>query len=109
MAEKNKYKPKWRRVVRVAFRIYAGFCTLLVTAYIVLILGAYCLSMRPTPTPGEMQFAMSYGNYMLKEHPKRADHFAGLGVAMAKYAKEVSVAEGSPQIGGRGGQSGIGS
>lgn len=89
----NTPRPTWRRLLRLAFRVYAGLCTLVITVYILLIVGICCFTQGPATRPEEMRFMMSYGTYMAKEYPERADFFGSLGGMLEIYATSVSVSK----------------
>ena len=74
----------------LALKIYAGLCTLLVTVYLVLI---FWDSSRPqsSPVTNETSVLSSYGEYVVKEYPKRADLFQRLALVLGMYAKGASV------------------
>jgi hypothetical protein len=85
-------KPKWKRGLSVTVKIYAGFCTLLVTAYFALLLWDNYFNQRDRLfRVGEIRFMADYGMYMAQEHPKRGDLFASMAMTLGMYAKETNV------------------
>jgi len=87
MLNEAKSKPKWKRALWLVLKIYTGLCTLLVTAYLILVLWSVFF---PAPSPSSKTWAMaSYAEYVAKEYPKRADYFFRLAMALGLYSKEV--------------------
>lgn len=83
-------KPKWRRALWLALRIYAGFCTLIFTVY--LAFAVWCGFFAETP-PGsdENTLAASFGRYMASEYPKREDAFMDVAEILGLRCKAVPV------------------
>lgn len=79
-----------RRALRRAFRIYIGLCTLLVTVYLILFLWSI-LSGKASSGNGETMILASYGEYVAKEYPKRADYFSRLAGTLNVHCRKVSV------------------
>lgn len=73
-----------------ALKTYAAFCTLLITAYLLLILWSIWF---PTPAAenSEASLKFSYDQYLAKESPKREDYFCNLAVALAMRTKQTPV------------------
>ncbi len=83
-------EPKWKRALWLALKIYAGFCTIIVTAYLALLVWVNLASQSP-PGSEEIILKSEYGNYMATEYPRRGDNFSGLAVALGSRAKAVPV------------------
>lgn len=84
---------KWKRALRLAWKIYAGFCTFLITAYLALCLWGIFFPSQFT-TDGyntEASFNFSYKQYMAKEFPRRETYFQGLTSALAMYGRQGSI------------------
>jgi len=86
----NESKPKWKRTLLLAFRIYAGFCTLLLTAYFALAIWSSFLA-QTLPGSEEITLKSAYGSYMANEYPKRGDGFNALAGALGWRSKAVAV------------------
>ncbi|PYJ87528.1 MAG: hypothetical protein DME22_01205 [Verrucomicrobia bacterium] len=84
-----KRNPKWKRALWLTLKIYAGLCTLLVTAYLTLVV--WSTFFPESPVIGETMVMASYGEYVAKEYPKRGDYFERLATALSMYSKEASV------------------
>src|SRR5215471_15406338 len=69
-------KPKWKRALLFALKVYVCFCTVIVTAYLALLIW-FCSWQRSTEIQ-ESTLLSVYGRYMAKEYPARAEDFAGL-------------------------------
>jgi hypothetical protein len=89
MATEVTSKLKWRRAIWLAFRIYAGLCTLLVSAYLALVL--WSTFFPRSSASSEIMLMTSYGAYLAKESPKRADYFCRLAIDLGTYSRETSV------------------
>jgi hypothetical protein len=74
----------------LALRIYAGVCTLLVTAYLALALWSAFFA-KSSPVMNETSVMSSYGEYVAKEYPKRGDYFWRLAMVLGVYSKATSV------------------
>ena len=85
-----KTDPRWRRALRRAVRIYIGLCTLLVTAYLILLLWSILFG-KASSGNGETLILASYGEYVAKEYPKRGDYFSRLAGTLNLHCKEVSL------------------
>jgi hypothetical protein len=86
-----KSKPKWKRALWLALKIYAGLCTLLITAYLFLVVWT-ASSPKSSSGNGETMIMASYGAYAAREHPKRADYFSRLAATLSMHCKEAPVA-----------------
>src|SRR5262245_14478243 len=83
--------PKWKRALWLVLGIYAGLCTLLVTAYLVFILWTICFKTQSQGVSITYDFMASLGEYMAREHPKRGDRFVNVAVCLGGYSKYASV------------------
>jgi hypothetical protein len=90
MTTETKPYPKWKRASWLALRIYAGVCTLLVTAYLALVLWSTSF-FKPSPVFRETEIMALYGQYVANESPKRGEHFWRLAMTLGQYSKEASV------------------
>jgi hypothetical protein len=89
MTTEAKSNPKWKRALWLALKIYAGLCTLLVTLYLALVL--WRTFFPQSPISSKTIVTASFGDYVAKESPKRADHFCRLAIALGTYCKEGAV------------------
>jgi hypothetical protein len=83
-------KPKWKRGLSLALKIYAGLCTLLVTVYLGLAIWGNS-SGGPPPGAEELSLTASYGRYMASEYPQRGDYFVSLAGTLGMRASAVPV------------------
>ena|SRR2546426_4742789 len=90
MTTEAKTNPKWKRVLSLTLKIYAGLCTLLITAYLALVLWSILFE-KPSPVIGEANVMTAYGAYVANESPKRGEHFWRLAMTLGVYSKEASV------------------
>jgi len=74
-------KPKWKRALSFVFKIYAGFCTAILTAYLALVVWSNFAAQSP-PGSDEITLLSAYGKYMSSEYPKRGDNFFGVAQAL---------------------------
>jgi hypothetical protein len=92
MTTEAKSNRKWKAGLSLAFRIYAGLCTLLVTAYLALVLWSiFFVKLSPIPVNGEANLLASYGAYVANESLKREGHLWRLAIALGIYSNEASV------------------
>ncbi len=84
----DRSSPKWKRVLRAVFLVYAGLCTLLVTAYIGLILWG---NIAPATPQSKAWLEARYAQYLAKEQPKRGDYFCSLAGMLGQYSEEAPV------------------
>jgi hypothetical protein len=83
-------KPKWKRALSLALRIYAGFCTLLLTAYFALLAWSNFVGEAPRGSE-EITLVATYGRYMADEYPKRGDAFLTVATSLGWRSKAVPV------------------
>src|SRR5205823_1044299 len=81
---------KWKRGLMLALKLYAGICTLLLTAYFAFAVWSSFLSESP-PGSEEITLAASYGRYMADEYPKRGDEFMQVASNLGWRSKAVPV------------------
>jgi hypothetical protein len=86
MTTEAKSNSKWKRALRLVLNIYAGLCTLLVTAYLAVVLWSIFI-LQPSPVISETNFMASYGAYVANESPNRAEHFWRLATALGMYSE----------------------
>jgi hypothetical protein len=89
-------KPRWKHAFWLAFKIYAGFCTLIVTACLALIVwdnfGAQSPPRSESPFGSEEITLMSaYGKYMASEYPRRGDYFNRMAQTLGWRSAAVPV------------------
>lgn len=85
-----EFKPKWKRAFSLALKIYAGFCTLLLTAYFALLIWSNFMA-EPPPGSEEITLAAAYGRYMADEYPKRGEEFMRVATSLGWRSKAVPV------------------
>src|SRR5262245_8019985 len=90
MTTEPKSIPRWRRALSLAWKIYAGLCTVLVSVYLILVLWSICF-VKPSPVNREANLMASYGAYVAYESPNRKDHFWRLAMALGMYSEEVPI------------------
>jgi hypothetical protein len=94
MSDSKSY-PRWKRAFTLALKIYVGLCTMLVTAYLALVLWSICFPksslVKSSLVITETMVMASYGEYVAKEHPKRADYFWRLAMALERCSKQAPV------------------
>jgi len=83
-------KPKWKRAIWLTFKVYAGFCTVILTAYFALLLWSNFGAQSP-PGSEEATLMSAYGKYMASEYPKRGDNFSGVAQVLEWRSKAVPV------------------
>jgi hypothetical protein len=78
------------RALWIGMKIYAGLCTLLITAY--LCLGLWqCFFPAPPGEAAKANLEYSYNQYLTNGAPRRDNYFLGLAMALVSYSKEVPV------------------
>jgi|SRR5688572_30566370 len=92
MMSETKSNPKWKRALRLVLGIYAGLCTLLVTAYLAFALWSNWFS-KATSVSDEMMMMASLGDYMVKEFPNRGYRFLNVASYLGNCAKGISAAD----------------
>src|SRR5258707_15513446 len=83
-------KPKLKRAISLALKIYAGFCTVILTAYFALLLWSNFAASSSSGSD-ETTLVSAYGKYMASEYPKRGDCFSGLAQVLGWRSKAVPV------------------
>jgi hypothetical protein len=78
------------RALWLGLRIYAGLCTLLVTAYLGAVLWQ-CYFPPPAGEATKTALDYSYTQYLTKEAPKGDDYFSGVAMALTSYSKDAPV------------------
>jgi hypothetical protein len=83
-------KPRWKRALWLAVKIYAGFCSLILTAYLAFVIWSDFLPSAPAGSD-EITLLSGYGRYMATEYPKRGDRFMNLASFLLFRSKAVPV------------------
>lgn len=86
----SKSNPRWKRALKLALKIYVAFCTLLITAFLALVLWNICFPKSPRVIT-ETTVMASYGEYVAKEQPNRADYFFRLAATLGMYCRQAPV------------------
>jgi len=74
----------------MAFKIYAGFCTLIVTVFFALFVWSN-FTVQSLPGSEEMTLRSVYGRYKADEYPKRGDAFLQVATTLGLRSKAVPV------------------
>ena len=83
-------KPRWKRALWLAVKIYAGFCSLVLTAYLAFAIRSNFLRSPPAGSD-EITLLSGYGSYMANEYPQRGDRFMNLASFLLLRSEAVPV------------------
>ena len=89
-------QPRWKRALSLSIKIYCGFCTVLLSNYLIAIIWT---SFTATPFDTDKFYVQTgYDSYMAKEYPKKGTYFQMLATTLGQYGKRELLRAGDGRV-----------